>query len=71
MSAVAPAGGCTVPVRAIKAVAQAQAREAPSQRTDSMCGERARSLAMLMPVTAETSWPRMALRGWARGDSMA
>jgi hypothetical protein len=71
MRAVAPAGGCTVPVRAMRAVAQATEREAPSQRTASKCGERAKSLQMPTPTMAETAWPRMALRGWARGDSMA
>jgi hypothetical protein len=55
----------------MRAVAHAQAREAPSQRMASKCSERESSLQMAMPVRAEMSWPRMALRGWARGDSMA
>lgn len=53
------------------AVAEAQAKEAPSHRMDSKLGERAKSLAMEMPTMQDKSWPRMALRGWERGDSMA
>lgn len=53
------------------AVAMAQAKEAPSQRIASKCGLSLKSLQVATPTSAETSWPRMALRGWARGDSMA
>lgn len=71
ISAVAPAGGWTVPVRAMRAVAQAQESAPPSQRRPSRLDERAKSLEMATPMAAETNWPRMALRGCARGDSMA
>jgi len=34
-------------------------------------GIRAKSLVMETPMREAKSWPRMALRGWEKGDSMA
>lgn len=70
ISAVAPAGGCTLFVRAMREVARAQARAPPTQRMESAWGERAKSLEMETPVMEAIIWERMALRGWAKGEAM-
>jgi hypothetical protein len=57
---------------AMRAEAAAQARAPASQ----VCeegegeGESARSFVMEIPISVERRWPKIALRGWARGESM-
>ena len=68
--AVAPAGGYIDFVRVMTAEAAPTERAPASHRKEEKCGERCRSLVVDMPVRAARMWPRMVLRGCARGDSM-
>ena len=52
------------------AEARPQDRAPASQRRESKCGERLKSLVVITPTRAERKWPRTELRGWARGDSI-
>lgn len=72
-SAVAPAGGCVVPVICIAAVAVAQESAAASQRSwaKRAGGRRRKSLAMQVPRSAPMKWPPKRARGWENGASGA
>ncbi|KAL6406929.1 hypothetical protein AUP68_09746 [Ilyonectria robusta] len=70
-SAVAPAGGCTVLVKAMTAVTVAHDTAPPTQRIEAKYALSWKSLQMPMPNTAARIWPMKKLRGCARGDSMA
>lgn len=68
--AVAPAGGCTVPVACMSTMASAVAR---APRRGSSCvkvweGRRRKSFVRAMEVRAARRWPRIKGRGWARGE---
>lgn len=69
--AVEPAGGWMVLVKIITTVAAAHAKAPAIQRRFSASGFRANNLAIPTPMTEAMSWPRIALRGCARGDSIA
>lgn len=68
--AVAPAGGCTVLVKFMTAVAVAQAKEPPIHRMDWKWGLNANSLPIPIPIIEPQSWPRITFRGCASGDSI-
>jgi hypothetical protein len=55
----------------MREVAVAQEVEAASQRRYWVWALRLKSLVMLTPTMLERSWLNMALRGWAKGDSIA
>lgn len=72
--AVAPAGGCVVPVNCMATMARAVDNEAASQRSDSnraWSGIRLKSFVMQMPIKALKKWPKTRARGWASGASIA
>lgn len=72
--AVAPAGGCVVPVSCMTTMARAVDKDAASQRSDSKrawSGIRLKSLVMQTPINALKKWPNTKARGWARGASIA
>ena len=72
--AVAPAGGCVVPVNCITTIAIAVESEAASQRRDSKrvwSGIRLNNFVMQMPIKALKKWPKIRARGCASGLSIA
>lgn len=72
--AVAPAGGCVVPVNCMATMASAVDSEAASQRSDSKrawSGNRLNNFVTQMPIRALKKWPKIRARGWARGASIA
>ena len=69
-NAVAPAGGCIVFVRVMAAEASPQANAPATHRRFSKLGLSVKSLATLIPITAERKCPIIILRGWASGDWM-
>jgi hypothetical protein len=70
-NAVAPAGGWIVFVMPMTAEATPTESAPAIQRRDSKCELCWNSFVMQMPIVAENIWPRTALRGWERGDSIA
>jgi hypothetical protein len=72
-SAVAPAGGCIVSVRAMTTTVVAHEIDAESQRSWSKrsCeGRRWKSLTTQVPISAPMKCPPTSARGCANGDSM-
>ena len=67
-SAVAPAGGYTVPVIVIAADAIPTDKPAARNLNSSYCPLSRKSLVILIPMAAARSSPRIAFRGCASGE---
>jgi hypothetical protein len=71
ISAVAPAGGWTVPVRAIALVAMEHDKAPAIHRTDSKSELSWKSLLMVVPMTEASICESMTFLGWASGEFIA
>lgn len=69
--AVAPAGGCTVPVKVMTADDRPTASAPASQRRFSKSALSSKSLVMHTPMTAARNCPQIWFRGCEKGDSIA